>query len=68
MTASIIFFPSISRIGALAGLLKKLFPESCNQEETGIGQYELPQILKQVLLCYIQFVGPDWNSSESVQV
>ena len=37
----------------MAGALKKLFPESCKYEETGIGEYEFLQILKQApLLTY----------------
>ena len=46
MTASINIFSSPWWIGALAGGLKKLFPESCNYEEMGIGEDELPQILR----------------------
>ena len=45
-TATLDIFSSLWWIGGLTGELKKLFPESCNYEEMGIGKYELHQILK----------------------
>ena len=45
-TATLDIFSSLWWIGGLTGALKKLFPESCNYEEMGIGKYELHQILK----------------------